>query len=937
MAKNFSINHIDLKRRGLMQGATVTAIGVAVPGCGGGGEASYGNNPGQKLIGALQSSGASTTGSNVIVDENNLLGTTDWKLNNPVSVLPTNLANRPYACGDFDPNNNRCPTLEGFAFPWSANPGEAIKFYVSTTAPTYNIDIYRIGYYGGTGGRFMKNWSNLTVGGVNDPQTYPEVVIPPKQPSQSGIYGDCSQWKPAILDGANSFTVPSDWVSGFYVAKITESINGKQSYILFIITDHSRFSDILFQSAHLTYHRYNGWGGAGQYSIINPTKKQLPDGAKISFMRPTMPPLSKNGTHGVGAGQFLAAHQGNGTRAIVNTNTLPGPDSSPIESCSGWEIDAVRYLEKNGYDVKYCTPIEIAKYSDYLQRCRIHMDAGHDEYLFRDQQTNILNAWKNFGTHGVYLSGNQYYSAESPVFNGTDYKQTYSIYNISTQALTPAERYEIAAGSWTFGGTFADSAPTYITPTCPSFLLEGTNLSSGSELGNRLMGYEGDGLADKWLLYSEACSHMTPTFRTAAPLKGPNQHCGGMWVNSTSGAQRHHFGSINTAWALDDFNVEDNAIFRTGKESESFKTFFKNNLDHILYSKNFSILQKPSGSNFYLIKFSPLHLPNQYIAQNSNSSYSAPKINDFSQGTDQTWQFTWIDPSSAAPTDRPCAPFMAIKSTDAWFSIKNQSSGKYLQAYGHESGAGLGSDNGLFARWRVLVNNDLSAAGDTVLLQNVGTGGLMSFNNSNLTYADIAVNSSFTVNAVFCGGSVSRAMVIKRTASIGSDFYCAMPEFPHFKAVKISTAALTSSKSLKLTMPSGHVYTTGTNAEFSLFTEDLYNTAGADALYKSARSYTVCQGYIQDAKGNWIYAPGYGLKDFYLKFPNGKAIHPVNVVGGKFGGFLQKTGFTFSLDNTNIFYQQHAGDLVMVGKLNQGFANYRDINSKLYWKLLIAA
>ena len=41
---------------------------------------------------------------------------------------------------------------------YHAVPGDPITFYVSTNPPQqYSLDVYRIGYYGGAGGRLMQH------------------------------------------------------------------------------------------------------------------------------------------------------------------------------------------------------------------------------------------------------------------------------------------------------------------------------------------------------------------------------------------------------------------------------------------------------------------------------------------------------------------------------------------------------------------------------------------------------------------------------------------------------------------------------------------------------------------------------------------------------------------------------------------------------------
>src|SRR5436190_6395112 len=71
--------------------------------------------------------------------ENAKAGTRDWLLVNT----------------RIDPATKyRCPWIEGYCSRTSVLAGEEITFHVSTNpASSFRIDLYRMGYYGGTGGR----------------------------------------------------------------------------------------------------------------------------------------------------------------------------------------------------------------------------------------------------------------------------------------------------------------------------------------------------------------------------------------------------------------------------------------------------------------------------------------------------------------------------------------------------------------------------------------------------------------------------------------------------------------------------------------------------------------------------------------------------------------------------------------------------------------
>ncbi|PYJ95874.1 MAG: hypothetical protein DME23_22455, partial [Verrucomicrobia bacterium] len=79
--------------------------------------------------------------ADLIRRENEKPGTRDWLLTNT----------------RFDPKTKyRCPWIEGYCSRASVRAGEPISFHVSTNPPSsFALDIYRMGYYGGAGGRHI--------------------------------------------------------------------------------------------------------------------------------------------------------------------------------------------------------------------------------------------------------------------------------------------------------------------------------------------------------------------------------------------------------------------------------------------------------------------------------------------------------------------------------------------------------------------------------------------------------------------------------------------------------------------------------------------------------------------------------------------------------------------------------------------------------------
>ena len=71
----------------------------------------------------------------------------------------------------------RSPWIEGFCSHLSAKAGEEITFFVSANPPSpVTLSIYRLGYYGGDGGRFVADLGEFPGRVQADPTTGPKRV-----------------------------------------------------------------------------------------------------------------------------------------------------------------------------------------------------------------------------------------------------------------------------------------------------------------------------------------------------------------------------------------------------------------------------------------------------------------------------------------------------------------------------------------------------------------------------------------------------------------------------------------------------------------------------------------------------------------------------------------------------------------------------------------
>lgn len=229
-------------------------------------------------------------------------------------------------------------------------------------ARRFNLEIFRMGYYGGRGARLVHNVEGLT----GNPQAQP--TIGPKN------LHEC-RWKPSY-----SMTIPDDWLSGVYLGRLTTVPQGQeaywQSYVVFVVTD-DRPADILFQCSDNTWQAYNTW--PDKYSIYTHPKGNQGPWADVSFDRP----------YGREA-QFTS---------VVN---------DPLVQGSGeflpFEFPLAFWLEQNGYNVAYCSNSDMLT-PDRGLKCRTFISIGHDEY-WDLRQFRSVEKMRDEGVNLLFLSGN---------------------------------------------------------------------------------------------------------------------------------------------------------------------------------------------------------------------------------------------------------------------------------------------------------------------------------------------------------------------------------------------------------------------------------------------------------------------------------------------------------------------------------------------------
>ena len=281
----------------------------------------------------------STAASNPVVIENQQPGSNAWQLGN--------LYGRPYA-------TDSVGQIKGYASATSVNKGENITFYVTVNpAQTYTIDVYRIGWYQGLGGRLMQHIGPLS--GVQQPTC-------PTNASTGMI--ECN-WTPAY-----TLTTQTSWTSGVYLAVLANA-QGFYNYSVFTVRDDSRVAALLFQQSVTTYQAYNAYNGKSLYDFNSSGANTLagsPRAVKVSFDRPY-------------------ADEGAGTFIWLS------------------EINTLRWLEMSGYDVTYSTDIDTHTNGGHLLSFRGFLSLPHDEYWSKPMYDAVIAA-SDAGVNLAFIGAN---------------------------------------------------------------------------------------------------------------------------------------------------------------------------------------------------------------------------------------------------------------------------------------------------------------------------------------------------------------------------------------------------------------------------------------------------------------------------------------------------------------------------------------------------
>ena len=271
-----------------------------------------------KATGQKAQLAAAAGAANPIVAENGKPGTTAWIVRSP---------------------NQRA--IAGYVDRTSYLPGSQVTMFVDTHGDDFTYRVYRMGWYQGLGGREVLDQST-PLPGVNQPRY---TVHSP------GHYLS-SNWRPTA-----SFTIPTDWVSGFYVIVLRDQRSGAHSYECFTLRSPDP-APVVVEFQTDTWTAYNDWDGYSAYYRSQ----------RISENRPW--------SHGGGSSKFFL-----------------------------YDMPLVEFLERLGYPVSYATNDDLGANRIAGPSTRLLIESGHPEYHSMAER-KVITSLPRRGVSVAILGGN---------------------------------------------------------------------------------------------------------------------------------------------------------------------------------------------------------------------------------------------------------------------------------------------------------------------------------------------------------------------------------------------------------------------------------------------------------------------------------------------------------------------------------------------------
>lgn len=237
-------------------------------------------------------------------------------------------------------------------------PGETIRFHGGTIAritdPTFQFRIMRMGAKGGPD---------------PEPGTWAEIpAFAPQSPGPDG-WEDCCDW-PEV----HSFTIPSDWESGLYWAKVSLASDGEvfsEAFFVVRAADAGTEPDpneprIVVSVPFTTAYAYDNWGGKSVYDGLD-NSSAGERASRVSLSRP-----------------FAGKSR---------------------DKLTAWLDPFIRWAQDEGIALDFVANTDFHKDPKILDPYHLFLTVGHDEY-WSSEMRGALERHLDLGGNAAFLSGN---------------------------------------------------------------------------------------------------------------------------------------------------------------------------------------------------------------------------------------------------------------------------------------------------------------------------------------------------------------------------------------------------------------------------------------------------------------------------------------------------------------------------------------------------
>jgi hypothetical protein len=239
--------------------------------------------------------------------------------------------------------------IEGYTDHVSVLPGRSFRLFVSTTAPSYRVLAFRMGWYRGSQARLV--WKSGRLPG--------RVQAAPRIAPVTHLV--TAPWRPSLTVSTRG------WPQGAYLLRL-DARNGAQRYVPVTVRSPSTRGKVVLLLGATTWQAYSLWGG---YSLYDGPQGAADRGYEVSYDRP----YDQDG-----AERFLV-----------------------------YDLPAISLAESfSRLPVAYETDVDVSADPGLLAGARAVISLGHDEYYSAAMRRALLRA-RDAGTNLAFLGANAMY------------------------------------------------------------------------------------------------------------------------------------------------------------------------------------------------------------------------------------------------------------------------------------------------------------------------------------------------------------------------------------------------------------------------------------------------------------------------------------------------------------------------------------------------